>query len=171
MHVADVICWTPRHNQYTVYFLSMKTKRAVCPWLTSVVLRTGYKTVLTQPDISFPLSANRVKAFIVSVSISTQPQAELRFYCLLPWASSILIKKQDMFSKIIKIFSKEVGILVCSTKSQLNHWVTPPIYLDIDLFILSLQYKNLSSAFGGQLADLFYVLSVTKTAISFSPSI
>lgn len=49
MYVADVMCWPPRHNQkHTVYFLSMKTKCAICS-MNNVSRLEGY----TQPAFHF----------------------------------------------------------------------------------------------------------------------
>ena len=140
--------WTPRCNQkHTVCFLSMSTKCAVC-FLNNVSHLEDSLQDCSQPDISFPLVANSAAA-IVATSIPPPTPVCAWALCLLPWAISILRKKWEKFSKIIKIFRKQVGILVCCVTSQLNHKFTPPIYLYIDLFIY---FFSSPSSFSGQLS-------------------
>lgn len=100
----------------------------------------------SQPDIPFPLLANSAAATVAtSIPPPTPAMPGLYVYYLGPspsWERSV--KK--------KIFRKQVGILVCSVTSQLNHKVIPPIYLYIYLFTLSLQQENISNSFNGQLS-------------------
>lgn len=130
--------WTPRCNQkHTVCFLSVRTKCVVC-FLKNVRRLEESLQGCSQPDISFPLVANSAAA---TVAMSIPPPTPATWaLCLLPWANSILRKKCEKFSKIIKIFRKQVGLLVCSATLQVNHKVTfLSIFTSIYLFTLSLQ--------------------------------
>lgn len=140
--------WTPRCNQkHTVYFLSVSTKRVVC-FLNNVSHLEDSLHDCSQPDISSPLLANSAAA-TGATSIPPPTPVCTWALCLLPWAISILRKKWKKFSKIIKIFRKQVGILVCCVTSQLNYKFTPPIYPYIDLFIY---FVSSPSSFSSQLS-------------------